>query len=333
MSIKALERHLFPLKPILNTAGVTEICINNPRQVFIEKNNKFISQEINELDGDFLESLAALIAEFNNKEFPSPLLSGSLPGGQRVQFVMYPASENNFPICSIRCHQMRNISLDAYAEDGSYDELTIENKTAGINEELKSLYHSNKFLLFLKLAIKARKNILICGGTGTGKTTFLNACLRHIPINERIITVEDTREVVVQQTNKVHLLFSEEDERISALNIFKACLRLRPDRILLSEIRGSEVWPYLRAANSGHPGSISTIHADSPEGAFHQLVFMMQQAGSTSDEISLRRYLKSVISVVIQLKKDSGPNRFMYVSDIYFDQAELEKNDKMSFQK
>ena len=142
--------------------------------------------------------------------------------------------------------------------------------------------------------------------------------MKSIPDHERLITVEDTREVAINQPNSVHLLFNEEDARITALNIFKTCLRLRPDRIFLSELRGAEVWPYLRAANSGHPGSLSTLHADTPEGAFTQLVFMMQQAGSTSSEEQIRKYIKSIIHIVIQLKRDPSPDRFMYVSDIYF---------------
>lgn len=123
----------------------------------------------------------------------------------------------------------------------------------------------------------------------------------------------------VSQSNAVHLLFNEDDRRITALNIFKTCLR--PDRIFLSELRGAEVWPYLRAANSGHPGSLSTVHADTPEGAFTQLVFMMQQAGSTSSEERIRNYIKSIVHVVIQLKRCPSEDRFMAVSDIYFNQS------------
>lgn len=125
----------------------------------------------------------------------------------------------------------------------------------------------------------------------------------------------------MNQSNVAHLLFNENDTQITALNIFKVCLRLRPDRIFLSELRGAEVWPYLRAANSGHPGSLSTVHADTPDAAFTQLVFMMQQAGSTSSDENIRAYIKSIIHIVIQLKRDTNPNRFMVVSDMYFDGA------------
>jgi type IV secretion system protein VirB11 len=171
----------------------------------------------------------------------------------------------------------------------------------------------------LQTAILAKKNILISGGTGTGKTTFLNACLKLIPEQERLITVEDAQEVVLYQPNVVRLLFNEEDNRMTALKIFKTCLRLRPDRIFLSELRGIEAWPFLRAANSGHPGSLSTVHADTPQGCFDQLVFMMQQAGATTSEERLRAYLRSIIPIIIQLKRCSSGQRFMYVSEVYYD--------------
>lgn len=321
MSIKALERHLQPLLPFIETDGVTEICVNKPKEIYVEKNGIFLRHEMPELEYGFLESLASLIAEFNNKNFPSPLLFGSLPTGERIQFVMQPACEPGKIICSIRRHQMKDLLLNHYQENGAFNQLIKQQRklNVGTDNDLKMLYKNKDILNFIKLAISIRKNILISGGTGTGKTTFLNACLKCIPNEERLITVEDTREVSIKQPNAVNLLFNENDERITALNIFKVCLRLRPDRIFLSELRGAEVWPYLRAANSGHPGSLSTIHADNPEGAFTQLIFMMQQAGSTSTEEQIRNYIKSIINIVIQLKRDPSTERFMYVSEIYYD--------------
>lgn len=326
MSIKALERHLAPLMPFIRENGVTEICINQPHEIYVEKQGQFVCHRVEELSYSFLETLAALVAEFNHKAFPSPLLSGSLPTGERIQFVMNPACEKKTLICSIRRHQMRDMCLDDYKAMDAFANVSI-NKSAihDTNERLRELYLQHDIHGFIQLAVLSRKNILISGGTGTGKTTFLNACLKCIPQHERLITVEDTREVNVTQPNRVNLLFNEEEARVTALNIFKVCLRLRPDRIFLSELRGAEVWPYLRAANSGHPGSLSTVHADTPEGAFTQLVFMMQQAGSTSSEEQIRSYIKSIIHIVIQLKRDPSPDRFMYVSDIYFDGIQNDK--------
>lgn len=321
MSTKALETHLKPIMPFLMMDGVTEICINKPEEIFVEKHSQFQKYSIPELEFGFIETLAALVAEFNKKEFPHPLISGVLPTGARVQFVMNPSCENEKIICSIRRHQMKDMSLDSYRESGAFDNLLSKDfdRHKKINDELSSLYYKKDFLGFLNLAVLSRKNIIISGGTGTGKTTLLNAFLKLIPSHERIISVEDTREVFIRNENAVNLLFNEDDERITAEKVFKVCLRLRPDRILLSELRAAEVWSFLRAANSGHPGSFSTVHADTPEACFDQMVFMMQQAGSTSSDINLRNYIKSIVNIVIQIKRCSSADRFMQIPEIYFD--------------
>jgi type IV secretion system protein VirB11 len=320
MSIKALEKHIEPLKPFLQTAGVTEVCINQSGLVFVEKNGYFTRHDIKILGFSFLEALANLIAEFNHKVFPHPLLSGYLPTGERIQCIMPPACEKNNVIYSIRCHSRSDMSLEDYQKTGVFDEFAAVNKDVSKETtlSLKALHEKKNIAGFLKLAISAKKNMIISGGTGTGKTTFLNACLKLIPDTERLITVEDTREVRVSQKNKVHLLFNEDDKNITAAKLFKACLRLRPDRILLSELRGAEAWSFLRAANSGHPGSISTVHADTPAGCFDQLVFMMQQAGSNSSEEKLRTYIQSIIPIIIQLKRSTNSKRFVEIAEIYF---------------
>src|SRR3990167_2326386 len=123
MSIIALERHLIPLMPFIEMDGVTEICINQPGEVYVERNSQFTHHVVKELEYGFLETLASLIAEFNNKDFPIPLLSGSLPTGERIQFVMNPACENGKLICSIRRHQMRDMNLDNYMDAGAFDEV------------------------------------------------------------------------------------------------------------------------------------------------------------------------------------------------------------------
>lgn len=325
MSMKALERHLAPLMPYLEKDGVTEICINRPCEVFVEFDGVFSRHEVDELEFPFLEAVAGLVAEFNNKEFPAPIVSGSLLNGERIQLVLPPATDAGKIVCSIRRHHSRDLTLNDYQEKGVFDDLlSKENIRQNPEDNLRALYQQRNYLGFINQAIMSKKNILISGGTGTGKTTFLNACLKVVPDHERLITVEDTREVITHQQNAAHLLFNEENAQITALNIFKACLRLRPDRIFLSELRGHEVWPYLRAANSGHPGSISTVHADSPEGAITQLVFMMQQAGSTSTEEQIRNYIQSIIHVVIQLKRDPDSERFMHVSDVWYDAGDYE---------
>lgn len=322
----ALETHLKPLMPFFSKDGVTEICINKPEEVFVEEDGVFTRHAVSELEYPFLETLAGLIAEDNGKDYPAPLLSGSLPGGLRAQLVMSPGCEKDRVVCSIRRKQMIDMTLDDYDRLRAFAEIEIKQKSRGVPQRLIELYHKKDWKRFIREAVLAKKNILISGGTGTGKTTFLNACLKEVPQHERILTVEDTREVMVDQPNAAHLLFNEDDQCISALEIFRACLRLRPDRIFLSELRGAEVWSYLRAANSGHPGSLSTVHADSPAGAFQQLVFMMQERNSTSTVEELDGYIRSVINIVVQLKRDEPESdRFMHVSEVYFDAAEAKQ--------
>lgn len=219
---------------------------------------------------------------------------------------------------------MRDLKIEDYVKAGAFDDiienpLNLSNDT--IETELKTLYEKRKWAAFLETAIKAKKNIIISGGTGTGKTTFLNACLKLIPETERLITIEDTREVCVTQNNSAHLIAAKGQQGIAKIrmqDLFECCLRLRPDRIFLSELRGEEAFAFLRAANSGHPGSLSTIHADTPRGAFEQLVFMTQQAGSTSSDERILQYIKSIIPIVIQLKRNPTADRFMLISEIYF---------------
>lgn len=323
MSIKALENYLKPLTPFLKMDGVTEICINRPEEIYLEKNREFTRYVIPELNYRHLIALAELTAEFNQQEISpeKPLLSASLPGGERIQFVLSPACEKNHVICSIRRHQMRNIMLDDYVK--AFDNLKTSEKSSAstFDNNLKTLYQQGNWLKFITSAIYARKNIIISGGTGTGKTTFLNACLRLIPLSERLITIEDTREVCITQPNAIHLLAAKNQQGIARLkmqDLFECCLRLRPDRIFLSELRGDEAFAFLRAINSGHPGSLTTIHADTPSGCFDQLVFMMQQAGSTSDDHRILNYIKSIIPIVIQLKRSPIKDRFMMISEVYF---------------
>ena len=315
---EVLRTYLKPITEYLAGDHVTEVCVNRPGEVFVEQAGSFISAPASKLSEVWLEALAMLIAEFNNKPYSSPLIEGRLPDGERVQVVMSPACEPGRIFLSIRKPQVKEITLDDYEKCGAFEKLTISKPKRLAENTLLRLYRQKQMKDFIEEAIKQKKNILISGGTGSGKTTFLNACLKLIPMYERILTIEDTREVTVKQPNAVNLLFNDDDKRISALNVFKASLRLRPDRILLSELRGSEVWPYLRAANSGHPGSLTTVHADNPEGAFTQLVFMMQQAGSNSTEEQIRQYLKSIIHVVVQLKRSVNNARFMEVEDIWF---------------
>jgi type IV secretion system protein VirB11 len=163
----------------------------------------------------------------------------------------------------------------------------------------------------------------VSGGTSTGKTTFLNAVMKAVPVEERIITCEDAREIMIDHLpNHVHLMASKGGQgraQVTTQDLIEACLRLRPDRIMVGELRGKEAFSYLRAVNTGHPGSISTLHADTPVLAIEQLILMIMQAGLGVTREQIKDYVETVINVIIQLKRGEKGRR--YVSEIYFKES------------
>ena len=324
-NITALNSYLAPFQPFFAMVGVSEICINRPYYLWVEQKGVFTCYEAPILSPDFLMQFAILVAEFNQREISSecPSLSSVLPDGSRVQFVIEPACEKGSFICSIRRKSVLDVSLETY-----FNSQKLGDCQSSGNATLMQLYQKGNYIEFLKLAILLKKNLIISGGTSTGKTTFLNSLLRYVPQQERIITIETDREVQSAHPNSVHLLAAEEGKSladITMLGLLKASLRLRPDRILVSELRGEEAFAYLRAVNSGHPGSITTLHANSPQGAFEQLAFMSMQSNSNFKREEILTFAKSVIDIVVQISRDSTSNRF--ISEIYFNAAEIKFNE------
>ena len=170
------------------------------------------------------------------------------------------------------------------------------------------LQQDNMLALF-KLAVSSRKTILISGGTSSGKTTLLNALLKEIPRHERLITIEDTPEIRLGCDNAIGLVAVAGDQgeaRVTVDDLMRASLRMRPDRLIVGELRGSETVTFLRAINTGHPGSISTVHANSPQGALEQIALMCMQAGLGLGRQETMEYARSMIDVIIQLDRRSG---------------------------
>lgn len=314
MSAIALQRYSEPLLQLLEADSVTELCINQEQAVWIEQAGVFTKKGCPLLTLNYLSQWARLIAEYNHKAITpeSPLLAATLPGGHRVQLVIPPACDKHQFICSIRRHAMKDVPLSQYVSS------TSDRSTN--HDQLMSYYQQGDTVNFLKSAIHTRQNIILSGGTSTGKTTLLNTLLKEVPVNERIITIEDAREVRVTQPNAVHLLATGDNEqalaRVNMLDLLKASLRLRPDRLFVSELRGHEAFAYLRAVNSGHPGSMTTLHADSPAGCFDQLMFMVLQSGTTLAKADILNYVKRVIPIVVQITRQ--PNNQRVISDVYY---------------
>lgn len=306
-----LEAYLGLFGEYLNREDISEICVNKPGQIWIEEAGQPFMRYIEQPDitAEKLHRLARMVAAINHQSISAekPLLSASLKTGERIQIALPPASSNG-PSLSIRKQVLKELSLDDYEALGAFQAQSAAPDDHN-DEALKTLLEQGRTKEFLKLAVRSKKNILVSGGTSSGKTTFLNALLREIPANERIITIEDTTELKPHQKNHLSLLASKGDQglaKVSINDLLECSLRFRPDRILLGELRGKEAYSYLRAINTGHPGSITTIHADSPARALSQLGLMVMQAclGLNSGEI--QSYCHQVIDIIIQLKRQGG---------------------------
>ena len=325
MSNAALETYLDPFRNIFNEQGVTEVNINRPGEVWIEKNSSYRREYIPELDMAHLMGLARLIAHSTEQVISEekPLLSASLPNGYRVQVVFPPACEIDTIGFAIRRTNLSSVSLEDYENSGAFQLTTYTHSTINY-KQLQEYLQAQKIKDFLRHAIITKKNMLISGGTSTGKTTFTNAILQEVPATERIITIEDTREIhLPNHQNKLHLLSSRGSQGRAQVDnqvLLEASLRLRPDRLILGELRGGEAFSFLRSINTGHPGSISTLHADSPLMAFEQLKLMVLQAGLAIPMEEINHYIRGIIDIVVQLKK--GPEGQRYVSEIYLKNQE-----------
>ncbi len=322
MSVAALESYLLPLKQILDRDGVSEVSINRPFEVWIEYKGDMIREELPSFDLQHLKSLARLIAQSTEQRLSEeePLLSATLPNGYRIQIVFPPACEPSCVVMSIRKPSVIKWNLDDYDKMGMFSNTSIGESKDKTDLILEKLLKLNRVKDFLQRAVIYKKNIIISGGTSTGKTTFTNAVIRAIPPEERLITVEDAREIdLVSHKNKVHLIASKGGQgraKATTQDLIEACLRLRPERIIVGELRGVEAFSFLRAINTGHPGSISTLHADTPKMAIEQLKMMVMQAGLGMSPSEITAYIKNVIDIVVQLKRGGKGRR--YVSEVYF---------------
>lgn len=318
-----LEELLSPFYKHLQDNRVTEICVNHPGGFWVERMGVASMEYVERPDitDQKLLRLARLVAQERDQSVNerNPLLSSSLPTGERIQFVLPPAAANGVAL-SIRKQGVNDLSLSDYNALGAFENVNfMENIPAAKQEKsLHDLAQNSSPQLFIARAAQLKKNIIISGGTSTGKTTLLNAILKSIDTNERIITIEDTAELAPPHKNTLCLLASKGNQgraNIEIKDLLEASLRLRPDRIFLGELRGSEAYAYLRAVNTGHPGSITSVHADTPHGAFEQIALMVMQAGANLTHDQIIAYIRSIVDIVIQLKRIGGKR---IVSDIYY---------------
>jgi type IV secretion system protein VirB11 len=307
-----LAAFLAPFSQWLARTDVTDILVNTPGEVWVETTGGAMERHAApEVTARNLTRLAAQIARVSRQGISreTPLLAASLPSGERIQIVLPPATRGEVAL-AIRKHVVADLTLSDYASGGAFSSVRLKpkDKPAKPDKPPKKAKDGDVAAL-LQAAVAARKNILVSGGTGTGKTTFLNALLKEMPAADRLVLIEDAAEIQLSHANAVGLIGVKGDTgqaRITVDDLLQAALRMRPDRIIVGELRGVEALTFLRAVNTGHPGSVSTIHADSPDGALEQLALMSLAAGASLTHSDLITYARSVVDVIVQLERVDG---------------------------
>jgi len=301
MEIEDEVMGLGPLEPLMQDPTVSDILVNTYKQIYVERFGKLELTEGRFKDDDHLRRIIEKIVMAVGRRVDEfcPMVDARLKDGSRVNAIIPPLAIDG-PILSIRRFSVDPLELENLL---NYKTLTPE-----IAEILKGI-------------VKARLSILISGGTGTGKTTFLNVLSRFIPGDERIVTIEDSAELQLKQEHVVRLETRppniEGKGEITQRDLVRNSLRMRPDRIILGEVRSGEAIDMLQAMNTGHDGSLSTIHANNPRDALMRLETIVAMAGLNIPGESIRRYISSAIDVIIQLARLSdGSRRMMSLQEI-----------------
>ena len=305
----ALDQFLRGLRPILSDPDVTELCINRPGRAWVERRSGWAAVELPFATYEWSLHLAKLVASTTAQRIApdAPLLSAGLPTGERVQIAIPPATLPKTVAITIRRPSDQVWNLKSLAAQGLFERCLPSTETlAEIEEELLSLLAAREYEAFLRLAVVSRKNILVSGPTGSGKTTLTKGLILEIPSDERLITIEDAAELRLDRhDNSVRLFYSKDGQgtaRVTPKKLLESCLRMRPDRILLAELRSEEAYDYLRNVNSGHPGSITSIHASSAALAFEQMMLLVKESpgGRDLSRQDIQSLLSLLIDVVVQ---------------------------------
>ena len=287
-----------------------EICINRPGELFVRQRGQFRREEV-PLSYSDLEDIATLAGALRKQDVGprNPLCATELPGGERLQICMPPSVPAGTLSMTIRKPGSTVASLASLASRyrASRWNQWDGRKEAALRDygELLALYDAGDLRSFpRKLRCRPRLTILLCGATGSGKTTMSKTLISAIPEHERLITIEDTLELVIPQPNHVRLLYSKDNiglSRVTAESFLQAVLRMKPDRILLQELRDDAAWTYINEVVSGHPGSITTIHGRNPEQAFKRLFALVKGSpqGGQWDDQTLMDFLASAVDLII----------------------------------
>ena len=322
---------LRPLREHLDRPGVLEVCLNQPGELQIESVSGWQAVAAPEMTQERCLSLATAVATFCDQQINQerPLLSATLPSGERIQFVIPPAVPRGTVSITVRKPSQLVKRLDDFEHEGLFertaDATRLQDRDGPAFEpferDLVALKNAGRYADFLRLAVRQHQTIVVSGRTGSGKTTFMKGLVEEVPRHERLITLQDTAELTLpHHPNVVHLFYSKDAQgtaRVTAKSLLEACLRMKPDRIFLAEVRGDECFHFVRLAASGHPGSITSLHAGSCALALEQMSLMIRECGAGGglrmDEI--KSLLAMVVDVIVQFDRDE---RGRFISEIAY---------------
>ena len=292
---------LGPLEPLLADQTISDILVNSYSNIYIERRGKLEKTTISFKDDEHLRRVIERIVSTVGRRIDEaqPMVDARLPDGSRVNAIIPPLALDG-PILSIRRFGTNPLRMPALIENGA------------LTKEIAILF---------EMCVRARLNIIISGGTGAGKTTLLNALSAFIPADERIVTIEDSAELQMQQPHVVRLETRppniEGKGEVTQRDLVRNTLRMRPDRIVIGEVRGGEAIDMLQAMNTGHDGSLTTIHANSTRDALGRLETMVQMTGMRFSDRAMRQQIASAVNLVIQVARlTDGTRRIISISEI-----------------
>lgn len=290
-----LRKFLLPVAPFLDDPTVSEVMINGPKEIYIEREGKIEETGITFDDEELLHAAARNIAQYTNKRVDelTSRFDSRLPDGSRVHVVMPRCSRKGLCI-AIRKFSKSTFTLEKLVERGALSPQAEE---------------------YIELMVALEKNLIVSGGTGTGKTSFLNAVSGKIPRTERILVIEDSSELQLQQPHVLPFETAAADRHgfgaVSIRDLFHSALRMRPDRIIIGECRGGEALDLIQAMTSGHGGSMSTLHANTPIDGLHRLETMALMSGVEMPLTALRAQVASAVDLIVQLNRMSDGRRMV----------------------
>ncbi len=297
-----------PLARLLDDASLTEIMVNGSQEIYVERQGVIEPTDLRFRDEEELVALIEQIAAFVGRRVSAQeaMLDARLPDGSRVNVILPPLSLSG-PVLTIRRFLLGGLSASDLLDNNTCTEGALD---------------------FLQACVLARRNIIISGRTGVGKTTLLNVLSRWIPANQRIITIEDSAELQLEQPHWVRLETRPADmhgkNEVSTRHLLRNSLRMRPDRIVVGEVRGGEALDMLQAMNTGHDGSMSTVHANSPRDALYRLETLVLMAGLDLPQRAVRDQLGTAVHLLVHLgRTEAGQRRIEKITEVVGREGEV----------